>query len=151
MNTSFKHLRRTAGVVVAALLVGAGSASAAPGTTPQAMRAVILRGEALNQLYGNAWTRLSAAEFKTLVAAFGANVTSTMTPQQARTELARGQGLNRLAKQYTTAAEPVSAVSGNGFNWGDAGIGVAAAIGSMLLAAAGVIGLRRRHRLVLHS
>ena len=151
MNTSFKHLRRTAAGVVAALLVAAGSASAAQNTTPQALRAVILRGEALNRLYGNAWTRVSLAEFKTLVAAFGANVTTTMTLQQARTELARGQGLNRLAKQYTTAVKPASGVSGNGFSWGDAGIGVAAAIGSMLLAAAGAIGLRKRGRLVLHS
>src|SRR5260221_2512118 len=129
MHNTFKHLQRTAGVVAVALLVAAGSASAAPGTTPQALRAMILRGEAVNRLYGNAWTRVSPAEFKPLVAAFGPDVTTTMTLQQARAELARGQGLNRLAKQYTTAAEPVSAVSGNGFDWGDAGIGVAAALG----------------------
>lgn len=151
MHNSLKHLRRTVGVVVAALLVAAGSASAAPGTTPQALRALMIRGEAMNQLYGNAWTRVSPAEFKTLVAAFGGNVTTTMTLQQARAELARGQGLNLLAKQYTAAAKPVSAVSGNGFDWGDAGIGVAAAIGAMLLAAASAIGFRKRGRLVLHS
>jgi hypothetical protein len=129
----------------------AGSASAASITTPQALRALTLRGQALNTLYGNAWTRVSSAEFKTLVAAFGGDVTTTMTLQQAHAELARGQGLNRLAKQYTTASEPVSAVSDNGFKWGDAGIGVAAAFGAMLLAAAGAIGLRKRGRLVLHS
>lgn len=138
-------------VVSGAALLVATATAAAPGMTPQAQRALILRGQGLNRLYGNAWTRVSPAEFKTLVAAFGANVTTTMTLQGARAELARGWGLNRLAKQYTTAAEPVSAVSGNGFNWSDAGIGVAAAIGSMLLAAAGAIGLRKRGRFVLHS
>jgi hypothetical protein len=59
--------------------------------------------------------------------------------------------LNRPAKQYTTAAKLVPAVPGNRFDWGDAGIGVAAAIGLMLLAAAGTIGLRKRGRLALHS
>jgi hypothetical protein len=151
MNTSFKNPRRTAGLVVTALLVGAGSASAASSQTPQPLRAMIIRGEAQNALYGNAWTHVSAAEFKTLVGAFGPDVTTTMTPQQARAELARGQGLNRLAKQYTTATKPVSAVSSNGFDWGDAGIGVAAAFGAMLLAAASAIGFRKRGRLVLHS
>lgn len=154
MNTSFKKPRRTAVLVVTALLVGAGSASAASSQTPQPLRAMIIRGEAQNALYGNAWTHVSAAEFKTLVGAFGTDVTTTMTPQQARAELAQGQGLNRLAKQYTTAAKPVSAVSGksgNGFDWGDAGIGVAAAFGAMLLAAASAIGFRKRGRLVLHS
>jgi hypothetical protein len=151
MNTSFKNPRRTAGLVVTALLVGAGGASAASSQTPQPLRAMIIRGEAQNALYGNAWTHVSAAEFKTLVGAFGPDVTTTMTPQQARAELARGQGLNRLAKQYTTATKPVSAVSSNGFDWGDAGIGVAAAFGAMLLAAASAIGFRKRGRLVLHS
>jgi hypothetical protein len=43
--------------------------------------------------HGNAWTRVSPAEFRILVEAFGADVTTTMTPQQARAELARAQAM----------------------------------------------------------
>jgi hypothetical protein len=108
---------------------GAGTvaANARPvGLSVQAYRAQVIRGEALNKLYGldqsarpsradairaaaldrrygNAWTRVSPAEFRSLVSVFGTQVTTTMTLQQARAELARGQGLNRWAKQYTVA------------------------------------------------
>jgi hypothetical protein len=70
------------------------------GNTAGPSRADEVRAAALNSRFGNAWTRVSAAEFKTLVSTFGAEVTATMTPQQARAELARGQGLNRLAEQH---------------------------------------------------
>jgi hypothetical protein len=111
-----------------------------------------IRAAALDKRYGNTWTRLSPAEFRSLVSAFGPEVMNTMTPQQARAELARGQGLNQLAEQYAmAAAEPTSSGQGTGFDWGDAGIGAAAAFGAMLLAAAGALLLRKRARLVLHS
>lgn len=151
MNTSFKHLRRLAGAALAALLVASGGASAAPNATPQPLRAMILRGEAMNRLYGNAWTPVPPAEFRALIRAYSPDVTRTMTPQQARVELARGQGLNRLAEQYATATSYASTPSAAGFDWGDAGIGVATAFGAMVLAAAGAIGFRKRGRFVLHT
>jgi hypothetical protein len=118
--------------------------------TPQ-VRADVIRAQALNKLYGNAWTHVTPTEFRRLVTAFGPEVTTTMSPQQARAEFARGQGLNQLAKRYATATPPAPVASGNGFDWPDAGIGVAVAFGAMLLAAAGAIALRKRSRLVLHS
>jgi hypothetical protein len=41
-------------------------------------------------------------------------------------------------------AAPTEVVVGGGFDWADAGIGVAAAFGAILLAGVGVLGLRRR-------
>src|SRR2546428_10069714 len=109
-------------------------------------------GGPLDSRYGNAWTRVPPAEFRPLVSAFGAEVTTTMTPRQARAERVRGPGLNRLAKRYGATAAPASSTgAADGFDWGDAGLGVAAAFGAMLLVAAGAIALRKRGRIVLHS
>ena len=128
------------------------------GTAPQ-LRALILRARALNRLYGNAWTRISPAEFTSLVKAFGASVTTTMSPQQARAELARGQGLNRLANFYepgstgyapkTTPATTTSPVGG-GLDWLSALIGVGAGLG-IAVAVAGVLMMAsRKHRTLAH-
>lgn len=78
------------------------------GNTVGPSRADEVRAAALNSRYGNVWTRVSPAVFRTLVSSFGAEVTVTMTPQQARAELARGSGLNRLAEQYAATAKPIS-------------------------------------------
>jgi hypothetical protein len=123
--------------------------AAAVAGTP--LRADVIRAQALDKLYGNAWTHVTPAQFRRLVTAFGPEVTTTMSPQQARAEFARGQGLNQLAKRYATATPPAPVASSNGFDWPDASIGVAVAFGAMLLAAAGAIALRTRSRLVLHS
>ena len=48
---------------------------------------------------------------------------------------------------YTPTA---SVTASNGFNWGDAGIGVAVGIGAMLLAGAAAVTLRRQGRLATH-
>jgi hypothetical protein len=151
MRTWFKNPRCTAVAVVGVLLVALGSSSGAAGQTPQAQRALTLRGQALNGLHGNAWTHVSTAEFKTLVEAFGPDVTTTMTPQQVRAELARGEGLSRLARLYATLTTPdsqsASASSGNGFDWGDAAIGAAGGLGIALAGAGGVLALRGRRTL----
>ena len=194
MNIPQHSVRRMILAVTAVLLVAGGSVAGAANTrpaglSPQAYRAAMIRGEALNELYGagdatgpsradliraialdkrygNAWTRVSPAEFRTLVAAFGSDVTTTMTPQQARAELARGQGLNQLAERYGAESYPdafgralnrslgqVASTPGasGGFDWVDAGIGLATAFGAMFLAAAAAIALRKRGRIVLHS
>jgi hypothetical protein len=71
-----------------------------------------------------------------------------MTAQQYRAELVRGDALNRLyglgkyAHTAPVAAPASSPVSG--FDWGDAGIGFAAAVGTMLVAAATLVAARRR-------
>jgi hypothetical protein len=179
MSISLQSARRTVVTIGALLLVAGGSVAAAANSRPaglsaQAYRAMMIRGEALNaryglgnptgpskadllraaaldKRYGNAWTRVSNPEFRTLVSAFGTDVTTSMTPQQARAELARGQGLNQLAERYASSAGPVSSGSAGGFDWGDAGIGAAGAFGVVLIGAAGAITFRRRGRLVLPS
>src|SRR5919198_629228 len=137
MTTSVYSVRRKIVMITALLLLAGGSVAAAGNVRPaglsvQAYRALLIRGEALNKLYGlgdaagpsradliraaaldkrygNAWTRVSPGEFGTLVSAFGADVTRSLTPQQARAELARGQGLNQLAERYANAPKPSSA------------------------------------------
>jgi Protein of unknown function (DUF4242) len=52
------------------------------------------RSLALNAKYGNAWTRLSPAEFRAIVGLAGPDVTTKETPQEARALIARGKGLN---------------------------------------------------------
>jgi hypothetical protein len=176
MTFSTHKIRRvTFFLAVSALLAGGSAAVAAnkrpAGLSPQAYKADMIRGEALNQRYGigvftpsagelargaalnarygNAWTRVSSAEFKMLVTAFGPDVMTQLTPNQARAELARGLGLNAVAKTYASSVPSVSLSAGSGFHWGDAGIGVAAAFGLMLLAAGAAIGFRKRNKLVL--
>jgi hypothetical protein len=127
------------------------------GTAPQ-MRALILRAQALNRLYGNAWTRTSPAEFTSLVKAFGASVTTAMSLQQARAELARGQGLTRLTNLYepgsgssdyvpkTTLVTTTTPV-GVGLDWISALIGTGAGLGIAVAGAGALMALRKRRTL----
>jgi hypothetical protein len=56
---------------------------------------------------------------------------------------------SHLDRAHLTAGS-ASAVSTGGFDWGDAGIGAAFAFGTMLLGAASVATIRRRHRPLAH-
>ena len=103
-------------------------AYAASGQTFQAL------GEALNARYGNAWTRMSSTKFSTLVKTFGNDIT-LLTPQQLRT---------LVACWGTRVAEPSS--SGNGFDWGDAGIGTLGAVAILLGLGAVIAVYVRSHR-----
>ena len=134
-----KHIHRVAALLtaVAAIAFFAGSVQAAnsrPAGMPKAAyRALMLRSEALNKLYGNAVTRLSPQQFKEFYQA-GAN---RMAPQEfaalvARSEaLDRRYGLDRTSQPTTVVEQPTG--SGNGFDWGDFGIGAAAMLGLVLL------------------
>src|SRR5262249_5657346 len=67
------------------------SAAQAPtGMTKAEHNALIVRGKALNKLYGNAVTGLSAAQFKAIYNAGGDSV----SPQELAALVARGQSLN---------------------------------------------------------
>jgi hypothetical protein len=122
---------------VAVLAFFAGSAQAAntgpAGMTKAEYRAQMLRSQALNQLYGNAATRLSPRVFEELYQA-GAN---RMAPQEfaalvVRSEaLNRSYGLDRTSQQAQVVEQPTG--SGNGFDWGDFGIGAATMLGLVLL------------------
>jgi|SRR5215207_1404011 len=122
---------------IGAIVVLAASAQAATskpaGMSQPESRALMIRSEALNKLYGNAVTRLSPRVFKELNQA-GAN---RLAPHEFPALVARSEGLNR---QYglDRTSQPTKVVeqptgSGNGFDWGDFGIGAAAMLGLVLL------------------
>jgi hypothetical protein len=126
---------------IGAIVVLAASVQAAtsnPAGMSQPDRALMIRSEALNKLYGNAVTRLSPQQFKELYQA-GAN---RMAPQEfaafvARSEaLDRRYGLDRTSQPTKVVEQPTG--SGNGFDWSDFGIGAGAMVGFVLLAGAGV-------------
>lgn len=100
---------------------------------PAMLRADRLRGEELNRLYGNAATRMTPSEFKALYA--------------------RGSWLNEQARTLwpastPTADAPTVVTVHEGFDWGDAAIGAGFVAGLALLGAAGTLAVRRRGRLL---
>ena len=134
-------------------------------------RALLLRGKALNRMYGNSVTHLSATQFKALYNAGGSNV----APQALAAVVARGQALNTrygggLAYPYTKASsQPYHAAtvrpdangpdgldkstqvasaaidSGDSFEWGSAAIGAGSFAFIALLAVGSFALTRRRH------
>ena len=132
-------VRRTlAALAIGAVLAGA-TATAASAAVPEGMakadyRALHIRSEALNNLHGNAVTRLSPARFALLV---------------------RSEGLNSYGKTLQ-ASTPVASTStstsaSTSFAWDDFGIGMGAAFGLVLLtgglAVAVRTGTRKRVRI----
>jgi hypothetical protein len=96
-------------------------------------RALMVRSEALNELHGNAVTRLSPQVFAGLYRA-GAN---RMAPHAFAALVARSEALNRQSGLYRTS-QPTAVVeqptgAGNGFDWHDFTIGAAAMLGLVLL------------------
>ena len=111
-------VRRTlAALAIAAILAGetatAASAGVPEGMTKAAYRALHIRSEALNNLYGNAVTRLSPDEFNALVV--------------------RSEGLNSYGKTLQASTPVASTSASTSFAWDDFGIGMAAAFGLVLL------------------
>jgi hypothetical protein len=122
---------------IGAIVVLAASAQAATakpaGMSQLEYRALMIRSEALNELYGNAVTRLSPGVFEELNQASA----NRMAPHEFAALVARSEALNR---QYglDRTSQPTKVVeqptgSGNGFDWGDFGIGAAAMLGLVLL------------------
>ena len=138
MNSSQTTLRIGAVLgTIGAIVVLAASAQAATskptGMSQPEYRALMIRSEAMNTLYGNAVTRLSPRAFKELYQA-GAN---RMAPQESAALVARSEALNRRygldrTSQPTKVVEQPTG-SGNGFDWGYFGIGAAAMLGLVLL------------------
>jgi hypothetical protein len=124
------------GTIGAVVVLAASAQAATPkpaGMSQPEYRALMLRSEALNKLYGNAVTRLSPQQFKELYQA-GAN---RMAPQEFAALVARSEALDRRYGLDGTS-QPTKVVEqppgpGNGFGWGDFGIGAAAMLGLVLL------------------
>jgi hypothetical protein len=121
-------------VAIVAFAASAQAATSVPAGMSQAeYRALMIRSEGLNALYGNAVTRLSPQRFAGLYQA-GA---SRMAPQAfaalvAQSEaLNRRSGLDRTSPPTAVVAQPTG--SGNGFDWADFGIGAASMLGLVLL------------------
>lgn len=129
-------VRRTlAALAIGAVLAGetatAASAGVPEGMTKAEYRALHIRSEALNNLYGNAVTRLS--------------------PDALNALAVRSEGLNSYGKTLQASTPVASTSASTSFAWDDFGIGMAAAFGLVLLtgglAVAVRTGTRKRVRI----
>jgi hypothetical protein len=145
-------VRRTlAALAIGAVLAGetatAASAGVPEGMTKAAYRALHIRSEALNNLYGNAVTRLSPAQF----AAYWNAGASRLSPDEFNALVVRSEGLNSYGKTLQASTPVASNSASTSFAWDDFGIGMAAAFGLVLLtgglAVAVRTGTRKRVRI----
>ena len=117
------------GAVFAGATATAASAGVPEGMTKAEYRALQIRSEALNNLYGNAVTRLSPAQF----AAYWNAGASRLSPDEFNALVVRSEGLNSYGKTLQTSTPLASTSASTSFAWDDFGIGMAAAFGRVLL------------------
>ena len=127
-------VRRTLAVLAIGAVLAGGTATAASAGVPEGMtkaayRALHVRSEALNNLYGNAVTRLSPAQF----AAYWNAGASRMSPDEFNALVVRSEGLNSYGKTLQASTPVASTSASTSFAWDDFGIGMAAAFGLVLL------------------
>jgi hypothetical protein len=130
--------------VIAALAVFAGSAQAAnsrpAGMTKAEYRALLLRGEALNQQYG---------------LGYGTSKPAGMTWPEFRALMLRSEALNAKyglgGSHVVPSVQPAVTVAQGGFAWGDFGLGAAAMLGLVLVATGFVAGSHRIPRARISS
>ncbi len=107
------------GIAVATMGLGSAVAAGTPaGMSGQEYQALVIRSQALNDRYGAPEV---TSEYEAML----------------RAETIRGEAMNRLARSgVLSAATPADSPSaaGNGFNWGDFGIGAGAVLGLVLVA-----------------
>ncbi len=116
------------GAVLAGVTATAASAGVPEGMTKAAYRALHIRSEALNNLYGNAVTRLSPAQF----AAYWNAGASRLSPDEFAL-VVQSEGLNSYGKTLQASTPVASTSASTSFAWDDFGIGMAAAFGLVLL------------------
>jgi hypothetical protein len=95
--------------------------------SPQALKALVQRSEALNQKYNLGQTQLQNADPQT---------STTVRHADDRAGI-RGPGITQAAQ--------LASSSSDGFNWGDASLGAGAALVAAIVLTCGVL-LSRRHR-----
>jgi hypothetical protein len=123
MSVSLNRLSTTiVAVAVIAAALGLGSALGATpptGMSAQEYRALVIRSQTLNHLYGEPEV---TSQYKAMV----------------RADRMRGEAMNRLAKSgvFSTPPVPSDTVAGDGFDWTDFAIGLGAMFGFVLLAGA---------------
>lgn len=117
------------GAVFAGATATAASAGVSEGMTKAEHRALQIRSETLNNLYGNAVTRLSPAQF----AAYWNAGASRLSPDEFNALVVRSEGLNSYGKTLQASTPVASTSASTSFAWDDFGIGMAAAFGLVLL------------------
>jgi len=124
MMSVFLNRLSTTIVAVAVIAAALGLGSALGATPPTGMsaqehKALVIRSQALNDLYGEPEV---TSQYKAIV----------------RADRIRGEAMNRLAKSGVFTAPPVPSetVAGDGFDWTDFAIGLGAMFGFVLLAGA---------------
>lgn len=130
MNTSIAPLRKlmcALGLAFAALTAfppaaPAGGSAASAVRAPES-RALMIRSQELNRLYGSA--------------------ESLMTPEALRALRERGEAMNRFYRQAPSPVE--SGSTSHGVDWTSVGISAGGMLGLMAVAAAALLGVRRRH------
>jgi hypothetical protein len=105
-------------------------------------KALVIRSQALNDLYGEPEV---TSQYKALVIRsqalndlYGEPEVTSQYKAMVRADRIRGEAMNRLAKSGVLTAPPVPSetVAGDGFDWTDFAIGLGAMFGFVLLAGA---------------
>jgi hypothetical protein len=146
MSVSLNRLSTTiVAVAVIAAALGLGSplgATPPTGMSAQEHKALGIRSQALNDLYGEPEV---TSQYKALVIrsqalndVYGEPEVTSQYKAMVRADGIRGEAMNRLAKSglLTTPPVPSEAVAGDGFDWTDFAIGLGAMFGFVLLAGA---------------
>jgi hypothetical protein len=135
------------GAVCACATATAASAGVPEGTTKAAHRALHIRSEGLNDLHGNAVTRLSPAQFAAYWNAGGPR----LSHDELNALVVRSEGLNDYGETLRASTPVASASASTSFAWDDFGVGMAAAFGLVLvtggIAVAVRTGTRRQARI----
>jgi hypothetical protein len=142
------------GIVLSGVLMSAAIAQAKPvGMSKAEDRALVIRSEGLNQMYGVGQKSQQAIIREKLgeIGAWAVPSTSTTSTQQAIIREKLGE-IGAWAVPSTSAtSKPTPVVSSDdGFDWNNAGIGAAFVLGAMLLGVASLATRRRHHRPVAH-
>jgi hypothetical protein len=150
MNSALHRIGIVAAGAAALLAATATESTASGGPAPQELRALNLRSVAMNHLYGlprqthatSAEARALRIRSEALNRRYGLDSGPGATPQELRALRLRSEALNRRYVVETKAAPRVRNTAG--FDWTDAGIGAAGAVGAVVLLGAGTIAVRRR-------
>jgi hypothetical protein len=147
-------------LTAAAVFAGGGQAGTGQTGDEQWLKALTLRSEALNRIYGldgrataadaataaeQAWLRALEIRSEAMNQRYGLGTTQAPEPEYLQALEIRSEAMNQRYGLGTAA--PRATVVVGGFDWVDAGIGVAAAFGLMLLTGSAAFVLRRRGRL----
>ncbi len=123
-------VRRTlAAIAIGAVLAGATTTAASAGMPKAEYRALQIRSEALNNLYGNAVTRLSPAQF----AAYWNAGAWRISPNEFNALVVRSEGLNSYGTTLQPSTPVASTSASTSFAWDEFGIGMGTAFGLVLL------------------